>query len=125
MVFEKQLVNCGCNVLELLRFLEKIEYTDPLGELLPFIDIKVLQKKDTLKDFLKLNYNGFFESVQNRRGLFPLYLVEFFTFCSKDEGVEFLTLLIQKDILTFHMKQITTGEENDNSQERSDEIRVP
>ena len=97
-------------IFELLVFLEGYRVNDVMANTVPFVSLEVLRQKDDLKEFLKLNYKDFLKGLEEHRGDIPDLFYEQFIYCSKTDGIETLIILLQKDALSIHSKQIIKGD---------------
>ena len=97
-------------VFELLVFIEGYRCAEAFATFMPYISLEVIRSKDKLKEFLKLNYKTFVQNLEDHRAIIPDLFYERFLYCSKQDGIETVILLMQKYALAIHSQQITKGE---------------
>jgi len=97
------------HILDLLLFIEGSSLIDMLSECIPYISYDILKSKENLKKYLNINYNVFLKSLFSYKGSLPRLIKSQFKYSAKDDSINSMILLIQKDVLSLHVKQLIKG----------------
>jgi hypothetical protein len=89
---------------KLFLFLEKNEWQRYLSKCLSEINSNLIRNENKLKIFLDADYDSFVENFCKYKKIHP-WLKEYFKYCSRNEGIDTLYLILKKDLFGVIIEQ--------------------